>query len=313
MITVAGNKRCENDFCGILLVNKPAGFTSFDVIAKLRGILKMKKLGHAGTLDPMATGVLPVFAGKATAACDILPINEKSYTATFTLGKVYDTQDCTGSIVAEYDKRVTLEDVKKAAEGFVGDIMQIPPMYSAVSIGGKRLYELAREGKEVERKPRPMKIERFEIEEFDEATQSGKVLISCSKGTYIRTLIHDMGMALQTGGYMTSLVRNSSSGFELCDCKTLDEIQRLADNGEIKNAFIPIENAFSCYRKITISPSQAKMYRNGVRLSLKKLGVTENETYNVFSDDEFLGLARCDFEKDELVSVKNFYKNQVNE
>lgn len=303
------NNRIENEFCGILLVNKPEGFTSFDVIAKLRGILKMRKLGHAGTLDPMATGVLPVFAGKATAACDILPINEKSYTATFCLGKEYDTQDCTGSVVKEYDKKATFDEVKKAAEKFLGDIMQIPPMYSAVSVGGKRLYELAREGKEVERKPRPMQIERFEICEFDEKTQSGKVFISCSKGTYIRTLIHDLGQALQTGGYMTSLVRNSSSGFLLKDCKTLQEIQSLADEGKIESAFIPVENAFSCYKRLNLSQTQAKMYRNGVRLSLKKLSVFSEETFSVFCEEEFLGLAKSDISKDELVSVKNFYKN----
>lgn len=302
-------KREENSYYGILLVNKPQGFTSFDVIAKLRGILKMRKLGHSGTLDPMATGVLPVFAGKATAACDILPIDEKSYTAGFALGAVTDTQDCTGTVVKSFEKKVTAEEVKKAAAALVGDIEQIPPMYSAVQIGGKRLYELAREGKEVERKARKITINAFDILSFDEKTQTGTAFVSCTKGTYIRTLIHDMGQALGAGGYMTSLVRNSSSGFKLGDCLTLEQIGQAVQSGEADRLFIPVDRAFECYDEIKLSEKAVRLYKNGVKLSLSRLGIKSGATLRVYGNGEFLGLAVCDFEKDELVSQKNFYVN----
>ena len=207
---------------GIICVYKPVGFTSFDVIAKMRGILKMKKLGHAGTLDPMAEGVLPVFAGCATKACDMLPDHDKVYRAGFRLGVTTDTQDSSGTVISENDTPVYKDGLISAAECFRGDIMQLPPMYSAVSVNGKRLYELARQGKTVEREPRPITVYSLDIKEYDEQTRSGVMEISCSKGTYIRTLINDIGDKLGCGGIMTSLVRTAACGFTLDDCVTIE-------------------------------------------------------------------------------------------
>ncbi|MCM1480872.1 MAG: tRNA pseudouridine(55) synthase TruB, partial [Muribaculaceae bacterium] len=188
------------ELCGVICVNKPAGFTSFDVIAKMRGILKMKRLGHGGTLDPMATGVLPVFAGRAAKACDILPDSGKTYEAGFRFGVTTDTQDVTGTVTKERKADVTAEQLETVLENFRGEIMQIPPMYSAVSVGGKRLYDLARKGIEVERTARPVTIYTLELLEFNEGGQCGVLKISCSKGTYVRTLINDIGEALGSGG-----------------------------------------------------------------------------------------------------------------
>lgn len=160
---------------GIICINKPEGFTSFDVIAKMRGILKMKRLGHSGTLDPMATGVLPVFAGNATKAVSIIPHTGKSYIAGFRLGAVTDTQDITGKILSETKAEVSLRRIEEAADSFLGELSQIPPMYSAVSVGGKRLYELARKGVEIERKARRITVSSFEIADYDEKTSEGRI------------------------------------------------------------------------------------------------------------------------------------------
>ena len=217
---------------GIICVNKPPEFTSFDVIAKMRGIMRVKRLGHAGTLDPMATGVLPVFVGRATKACDILPDRDKVYRAGFKLGLVSDTQDIYGTVSeGKSAADITAEQVKDALGGFVGDIMQVPPMYSAVMINGQRLYDLARQGVVVEREPRPVTVFSLELLEYDEGTCSGSLEISCSKGTYIRTLINDVGDTLGCGGVMTSLVRTKACGFSLEDCVTLEDLQKLANYG----------------------------------------------------------------------------------
>ena len=185
---------------GILCIDKPQDFTSFDVVAKLRGILGMKRIGHAGTLDPMATGVLPVFVGTATKACDIMPDNSKSYRAGFLLGQTTDTQDVTGKILMTSDKPVSEDDINKVLPEFTGKILQIPPMYSAVQVNGQRLYDLARQGIEVERKPREIEVKKINLIDYDEKTRTGNITISCGKGTYIRTIIHDIGGKLGCGG-----------------------------------------------------------------------------------------------------------------
>ncbi len=291
---------------GVILINKPQGFTSFDVIAKCRGILKERHLGHSGTLDPMATGVLPVFIGKATRACDLLPIDEKSYRAEFRLGYSTDTQDTTGEKLKESGKKVTESEVISALSGFEGEIDQLPPMYSAVKVDGKRLYDLARQGLTVERKARRIKIYSAKLISFDECAQSGVLEISCSKGTYIRTIINDLGEALGTYGVMSALCRTSSSGYELCDCVTLEELQALADSGEAESIVKPVDSCFECYPKIDLSEKQAAMYKNGIKLSLKKLGVDKAGIYRVYFG-EFLGLARANAETDELRVLKNFW------
>ena len=296
---------------GILLINKPQGFTSFDVIAKLRGILKIKRLGHAGTLDPMATGVLPVFVGKATRACDIIPNNEKSYTADFRLGVVTDTQDSTGTVINTFDKKVSEDEIISVLECFRGEIDQLPPMYSAVSVNGKRLYDLARQGIEVERKSRKITVDKLEILSFDEESQTGRLFISCSKGTYIRTIIHDVGEKLSTGGIMTGLVRNSSSGFKLKDCYTLEQVQQMKDNDSLEDAIIPVDKAFESYDEIQLSDVQTSMYRNGVKLDLNR--VIYNSKMNIFrvysNENVFLGIAKTDTDTMELVCDKNFFEN----
>lgn len=296
---------------GILLINKPQGFTSFDVIAKLRGILKIKRLGHAGTLDPMATGVLPVFVGKATRACDIIPNNEKSYTADFRLGVVTDTQDSTGAVINTFDKKVSEDEIISVLDCFRGEIDQLPPMYSAVSVGGKRLYDLARQGIEVERKSRKITIEKIELISFNEESQTGRLFISCSKGTYIRTIIHDIGEKLLIGGIMTGLVRNSSSGFKLEDCYTFEQVQHMKENDSLEDAIIPVDKAFESYDEIHLSDVQTSMYRNGVKLDLNRvIHDSDKNIFRVYSNENiFLGIAKADTETMELVCDKNFFEN----
>lgn len=296
---------------GILLINKPQGFTSFDVIAKLRGILKIKRLGHAGTLDPMATGVLPVFVGKATRACDIIPNNEKSYTAGFKFGLSTDTQDSSGKTLSTFEKVVTQEEIENALPDFRGNVEQLPPMYSAVSVGGKRLYDLARQGIEVERTARTITIDKLVLLNFDEETQSGNLFISCSKGTYIRTIIHDLGNALGCGGIMTSLVRNSSSGFNLEDCLSIDDVIKLQEGNLLIEKIIPIEKVFESFEKVSLDEKQTSMYKNGVKLDINRININiAFDRYRVYSfDDKFLGTATIDKEKMELICDKNFFAN----
>ena len=292
---------------GIIPVNKPMGFTSFDVVAKCRGILKTKKIGHAGTLDPMATGVLPIFVGTATKACDILPDNDKAYVADFKLGIKTDTEDITGKVVKEADVSfVKREDIENIVPKFMGETEQVPPMYSAVSVGGKRLYELARKGIEVEREPRKITIYKLSLQSFDEEEKTGRLYIKCSKGTYIRTLISDIAESIGAIGTMTALQRVEASGFVAEECITLDE---LSEMGNPYEKMVSIEKVFSYLPRIEIRGAQERMYRNGIRLSLKKLQFKKGESeYAVFGENEFLGLATADYENDELIIKKNFYE-----
>lgn len=308
-INVAGAKGAADELCGIICVNKPQGFTSFDVIAKMRGILKMKRLGHAGTLDPMATGVLPVFAGRATKACDILPDHDKTYEAGFRFGTTTDTQDITGTVTKERPANVTSEQLENVLKNFRGNIMQVPPMYSAVSVGGKRLYELARQGKEIEREARAVTIYCLEITKFDESAQSGTLKVSCSKGTYIRTLINDIGEALNCGGIMTSLVRTAACGFTLSDCVTLEQLQEAANSsGDFTEFVKPIESVFEGLPELRLSPAQEKMYRNGVKLSLDKIKISgDGDTVKVYGSGGFIGTALPDHENGILRVHKNFF------
>lgn len=277
-------------------MNKPAGFTSFDVVAKLRGILKIRRLGHAGTLDPMATGVLPVFVGTATKACDILPNQEKSYLATFALGCTTDTQDSTGTVLSRSAMPVARAALEAILPQFTGEISQLPPMYSAVSVGGKRLYELARQGIEVERKPRTLTIERLELRAYDEASRTGQLFIACSKGTYVRTILHDIGETLGCGGMMTALRRESSCGFTLDRCVDFATVERARDENRLESLLIPIEQAFVTLPKLTLPPAQTRLYQNGVKLPLSEIaGLCDEKTYALYgAETGFLGLATVD-------------------
>ena len=255
---------------GIINVYKEKGFTSHDVVAKLRGIVGQKKIGHTGTLDPDATGVLPVCLGKATKLCDLLTDKNKTYEAVLLLGKTTDKQDITGEVLEEKStEALTEEKVREAIEGFIGDYEQIPPMYSALKVNGKKLYELAREGKVIERKARPVKILDIQILEID--LPKVRMEVSCSKGTYIRTLCHDIGEKLGCGGCMESLIRTRVSTFRIEDAKTLDEIETLKQEGKLAELLVPIDAMFPFYPKITVKDDWKAFAKNGNPLDLKML------------------------------------------
>lgn len=247
---------------GIINVYKEKGFTSHDVVAKLRGILRMKKIGHTGTLDPAAEGVLPVCLGKGTRLCDMMTDKTKTYRAVLLLGQETDTQDTTGVVQAEYPVHVTEEEVRKAIVSFLGDYMQIPPMYSALKVNGKKLYELARQGKEVERQARPVQILDIQIESID--LPRATFFVTCSKGTYIRTLCYDIGRKLGCGGCMESLLRTRVDRFELKDSLTLSQIEKLRDEGRLEEAVVPVEGVFLRLPALVTKPGDGdKLVHNG--------------------------------------------------
>ena len=283
---------------GIICVNKEKDITSFGVCAKMRGMLKEKKVGHTGTLDPMATGVLPVMIGGATRFLDYLPESDKGYRASFMLGKTTDTLDITGTVTAENEVSASKADVERVLIQFKGRIMQIPPMYSAVSVNGKRLYDLARQGIEVEREKREVEIKKLELSECNEAENEYTIDVLCTKGTYIRTLIDDIGRVLGCGAVMTSLIRTYAMGFTLDDCKTLAQLQQLKDSGEgFEGVLLPLEKALDAYDKVTVSPAQAVRFKNGGALDLERVKKQLNvgEIYRVYDPDgAFLGLGKAD-------------------
>lgn len=245
---------------GIINVYKEAGYTSFDVVAKLRGILKQKKIGHTGTLDPAAEGVLPVCLGNGTKLCELLTDKTKEYEAVLLLGKTTDTQDTTGAVLSERPVDCTEEEVRTAIMSFVGAYEQIPPMYSAIKIDGKRLYELAREGKTVERKGR--RIEIYEIEICSVQLPRVTYRVRCSKGTYIRTLCQDIGEKLGCGGCMEHLLRIRSGSYGIDDALTLREIEKARDQGRLETIVQPLESAFD-YPKLKVRPEGKKKIDNG--------------------------------------------------
>lgn len=294
---------------GILLIDKPQGWTSFDVIGKLRGVLHTRRLGHAGTLDPMATGVLPVFVGYATKACGILPDDTKAYTAGFLLGQVSDTLDSTGEILETHAfAGITAEQITELLSGMTGEVMQLPPMYSAVKVGGKKLYELARQGKTVERTPRRVRIDRLELTGFDAGTGTGTLRITCGSGTYVRTVIDDLGRALGCGAIMTSLRRTLSNNFSIERCVTMEQVQALADAGTAESAIIPIAEVFKVLPPLHLSEKQTLLYRNGVKLDLQSLEkqLLHGDRFAVYGKPEgFLGTAVADRENGILRIERN--------
>lgn len=293
---------------GILLINKPRGFTSFDVIAKLRGISRVRKIGHSGTLDPMATGVLPILFEGATKACDIMPNSDKRYLASFKLGLTTDTQDITGKVLSERGVTAKSGDIMALLPRFTGDILQLPPMYSALQVGGRRLYDIAREGGEVERELRGVKISAISLVEADDAEHCYTLDISCSKGTYVRTICHDIGQELGCGAALTALCRTEASGFKLCDCITLEDAQSLADRGELFSRLLPVESAFSALPRVVLDEYRGRLFRNGVPLNLAKNEIPALDGgFTVYGEDGvFLGLAHNDYEKGELAMDKLF-------
>lgn len=296
---------------GIICVNKEKDITSFGVCAKMRGILKEKKVGHTGTLDPMATGVLPIMIGGATRFLDYLPESDKGYRAVFVLGKTTDTLDITGTVTAENEVNASKADVESVLTQFKGRIMQTPPMYSAVSVNGKRLYDLARQGIEVEREKREVEIKSLELAECNENENEYTIDVLCTKGTYIRTLIDDIGRVLGCGAVMTSLVRTYAMGFTLDDCKTLAQLQLLKDSGEgFDSVLLPLEKALGAYDKVVVSPAQSNRFKNGGALDLVRVKkqLNADEIYRVYSSDgDFLGLGKA---VETQLKVEKFFVNK---
>ena len=283
---------------GIIVINKPRDWTSMDVCAKLRGVFHEKRVGHAGTLDPMATGVLPVFVGQATKAVSFAEDGKKEYRAALRLGVVTDTQDVWGAVLAEAPVSVSGDELRAVLPRFTGDIEQVPPMYSAIKIQGQKLYDLARKGVEVARKPRGVTIYDLELLEQDAAGDWG-LRVVCSKGTYIRTLCHDIGAALGCGGCMSALTRTMAAGFTLDEAVTLDDAR---ERGE--TLLRPVDSLFRQYPAYRIQSADADR-RCRCGNPIRDAGLAGG-VYRVYGHTgAFLALSRC--ENGVLTSVKNFF------
>lgn len=289
---------------GVICVNKPQDFTSFDVVAIMRRAAGTRKIGHGGTLDPMATGVLPIYIGRAAKTADLNPVGDKRYRAMFRLGVTTDTQDVWGKTLSENGTAVPLGDITAAVKTMQGDIMQVPPMYSAVKVNGQRLYDLARKGIEVERKARPVTVHSITLSDYDENERTGVLDIHCSKGTYIRTIISDIGEKLGCGAIMTSLCRTMAAGFTLSDCHDIEALRGCTPE-EIRSFIIPTERVFRSYEEITLDSKQRRLFMNGVVLDCKRMGldVSAGSRFRLKSaEGEFIGVAQVD-EENGLRSV----------
>lgn len=291
---------------GVINVYKEPGFTSHDVVAKLRGILKQKKIGHMGTLDPNAVGVLPVCMGKATKLCDILSEKDKTYDATLLLGTVTNTQDTTGEIEAQATQEqinaLTEEEVFETIKSYIGEYDQIPPMFSAIKINGQKLYNLARQGEVIERKPRRCEIINITVTKID--LPRVDMHVTCSKGTYIRTLCHDIGADLGVGGCMEHLVRTKVDRFDIRESISLSEIEEARDNGTLQNYIVPTDEMLDRYSKCKVSEEAEKLVRNGniftSRNTLLKMTHEDGQIVRVYTyQDKFIGLYI--FEKDKQI------------
>lgn len=285
---------------GILVVDKPTDWTSFDVIAKLRGILGTRRLGHSGTLDPMATGVLPVFAGNAARAVDMQPNHDKAYVALVRFGLATDTGDVTGAVLKTADCSVSRQELETALAGFLGKQLQTPPMYSAVKIKGVPLYKLARQGQTVERPARPVTFYRLECTEQISATEF-EILVECSKGTYVRTLVEDLGEKLGCPACLAGLRRIQAGVFGLTGSHTLEEIQKAADEGRVDELFLPVETVFTHLEKLTVNDQvQNRLYHGAPTYRFYK----SNGVYRLQGPDGFLGLGRV---QDNILKVEKLF------
>ena len=307
---------------GIINVYKEKGYTSFDVVAKLRGILKTRKIGHTGTLDPDAEGVLPVCLGKATKVCALLTDREKEYEAVMLLGVETDTQDITGNILAQREVAVSEEEVREAVPGFVGDILQVPPMYSALKVDGKRLYELARSGLTVERKARQVHI--FEIEILEIMLPRVRMRVHCGKGTYIRTLCADIGEKLGCGACMESLLRTRVADFSVSDALRISQIEALLNREseghapeswrtEMFSFLAPIDRVFLQYASATVLPEYEKLLHSGGRLVREMFdgyqGEWETDALRVYdAKGRFVGIYRFQPERADYKPLKVFWE-----
>ncbi len=285
---------------GIIIIDKPQDWTSMDVCAKLRGVLGERRIGHAGTLDPMATGVLPVFVGRATRGVEFAERGDKEYVAGLKLGIVTDTQDTSGNTLEEHPVAVTAEQVKDVLPQFTGDILQVPPMYSAIKINGKKLYELARKGREVERPARPVTIHALTLEE-QTAPDEFTIRVKCSKGTYVRTLCHDIGAALGCGGCMSSLRRTMACGFDLSEAHPLEAVLACEDPAGLLR---PTDSLFADSPALTLGKRGADRVRHGAQVCQPEAA---DGTYRIYGpEEEFLALGRV--EQGKLLILKSFFQ-----
>jgi tRNA pseudouridine55 synthase len=287
---------------GVIVIDKPRDWTSHDVVGKLRGILRQRRIGHGGTLDPMATGILPVFIGRATRAVSLCENADKEYIAGLRPGIVTDTQDITGKVLSMSETKVNSEELERAMARFRGEIEQIPPMYSAVKIGGKKLYDLARKGVEVEREPRRVTIKELELLE---ETETGFMLrVVCSKGTYIRTLCHDIGTELGCGGTLDYLRRTRAGGFTERDAVSLETVAKAAANGAVDSLIRPVDSLFSEYPQLSIDELCEKKCRCGADFAAN--GVMDGR-YRVYSKSgEFLMLGEA--RQGTVKTIKSFFE-----
>jgi len=286
---------------GILIIDKPQDWTSMDVCAKLRGIFRERRIGHGGTLDPMATGVLPVMVGRATRGAAFLENARKQYMATLRLGLLTDTEDTTGTVLETRPVTVGREDVEAMFRRFLGRQMQVPPMYSAVKVDGKKLYTLARQGQHIERAPRPIEIYRLELVQVQDRDYT--FLVDCSKGTYIRTLCKDIGLALGCGGTMAALRRTQAGAYSLDDAISLECLLDMAEAGDpVERLLRPVDSLFPHCPKVELSPKQERICRNGGVFST----ALPSGDYRLYGGGEFLALARC--AGGEMKTIKSFFE-----
>ena len=285
---------------GIIIIDKPSGWTSHDVVSKLRGLLRERRIGHGGTLDPMATGVLPVFVGRATRAVEFCESAEKEYLAGMRFGLTTDTQDLTGRVLTESGSSVTAGELEAVLPRFTGELEQLPPMYSAVKVGGKKLYELARRGMEAERKPRAVTIRTLELTGWD--GKDALLRVVCSKGTYVRTLIHDIGEDLGCGAAMSSLRRTRAGSFTLSDARTLEEVEAASQSGTADLLLRPVDSLFAALPRLTVTEEGEKRIRNGVAFPYPG----KDGTYRVYGPGGFLMLGRL--ASGVLSTIKSFFE-----
>lgn len=287
---------------GIIIIDKPAGWTSHDVVAKLRRLLGERRIGHGGTLDPMATGVLPVFVGRATRAVEFMESADKEYLAGLRIGVSTDTQDTSGKVLRECECNIKREELENAISQFCGEISQLPPMYSAVKVGGKKLYELARKGVELEREKRRVIIKRLEIIGMQD--EDYLLSITCSKGTYVRTLCSDIGDVLGCGGTMSSLRRTRAGTFTLDSAVTLEKVEQAATQGLAAELLKPVDSLFEEYPVIKLNKAEEKSCRNGASFQTKDFTVGK---YRAYGEGGFLALAQVS-PNGEFTVIKSFFE-----
>ena len=287
---------------GIIIIDKPQEWTSNDVVSRLRRVFNTRRIGHGGTLDPMATGVLPVFVGRATRGVEFFEHAEKVYETTIRFGLTTDTEDITGKVLTEAEVSLTEEDVLNVLPKFRGDILQVPPMYSAIKVNGQKLYDLARKGREVERQPRPITIHELELLEF--TGNEARLRVRCSKGTYIRTLCKDIGEALGCGGCMAALRRVEAGEYTLEGSIPLRQLLDISEaGGDVEHLLRPVDTMFASHRKLSLNEKQARLVKNGNAFASD----CADGTYRVYAPDgEFLAL--CKAEGGRVSTIKSFFE-----